>query len=287
MDHLGAGPERDHHPGACRAEPELLAQDLHVPAGRYRPGELHRAASVGTGRAARACSLRLRCGVLRVRWCGRDGGEGEDSGQTQRQQVLFSAGAGGAEPVRRDGHPYRLMRPGRVVFAHPRIDRGLRGGQISEGDGVIEELAARLPWNRSIFPVVVGERGWVSRWMIPLSRQIRSNSTSPPLPKRSVNCLPSSDKNLVRDAELAQRRGEGQADRSSGAPGHHRGDHAIPGMIIDPGHDLGLGPVSQERPADDVQLPQRHRLIAFPPQIAVLGRLRGPGSISPCRTRTR
>ena len=26
--------------------------------------------------------------------------------------------------------------------------------------------------------------------MIPLSRQIRSNSTSPPLPNRSVNCLP-------------------------------------------------------------------------------------------------
>ena len=44
--------------------------------------------------------------------------------------------------------------------------------------------------NRSIFPVVVGVRGWVSRWLIPLSRQIRSNSTSPPFPKRSVNCLP-------------------------------------------------------------------------------------------------
>jgi hypothetical protein len=52
----------------------------------------------------------------------------------------------------------------------------------------------REPWNRSIFPVVVGERGCVSRWVIPLSRQIRSNSTSPPLPNRSVNCLPLSVK---------------------------------------------------------------------------------------------
>jgi hypothetical protein len=39
-------------------------------------------------------------------------------------------------------------------------------------------------------PVVVGCRGAVSRWMMPLSRQIRSNKTSPPLPNRSVNCLP-------------------------------------------------------------------------------------------------
>ena len=30
----------------------------------------------------------------------------------------------------------------------------------------------------------------MSRWTMPLSRQIRSNSTSPPLPNRSVNCLP-------------------------------------------------------------------------------------------------
>src|SRR5207253_1178368 len=58
VDHLGAGPERDHHPGACRAEPELLAQDLHVPAGRHRPGELHRSAAIGTGQAARVRVLR-------------------------------------------------------------------------------------------------------------------------------------------------------------------------------------------------------------------------------------
>ena len=52
-------------------------------------------------------------------------------------------------------------------------------------------------------------------------------------------------------------------------------------MIIDPGHDLRLGPVGQERPADDVQLPQRHRLISFPPQVAVLGPLPRAGLDQP------
>jgi hypothetical protein len=46
-------------------------------------------------------------------------------------------------------------------------------------------------WNRSTFPVVVGERGWVSRWVMPFSRQIRSNSTSTGgWLNRPVNTLP-------------------------------------------------------------------------------------------------
>jgi hypothetical protein len=38
---------------------------------------------------------------------------------------------------------------------------------------------------------VVGERGLVNRWVMPFSRQIRSNSTSAGrgLPKRPVNCF--------------------------------------------------------------------------------------------------
>jgi hypothetical protein len=41
-------------------------------------------------------------------------------------------------------------------------------------------------------PVVVGDLGLVSRWVMPFSRQIRSNSTSAGrgLPNRPVNCLP-------------------------------------------------------------------------------------------------
>jgi hypothetical protein len=40
----------------------------------------------------------------------------------------------------------------------------------------------RLPWNRSTFPVVVGDRGAVSRWAIPLSRQIPSGPRASPEP---------------------------------------------------------------------------------------------------------
>jgi hypothetical protein len=49
----------------------------------------------------------------------------------------------------------------------------------------------RLWWNRSILPVVVGERTPVWRWEIPFSRQIRSNMTSTGWgPNRPVNTLP-------------------------------------------------------------------------------------------------
>jgi hypothetical protein len=46
--------------------------------------------------------------------------------------------------------------------------------------------------SRSIFPVVVGDRGLVSRWVMPFSRQIRSNSTSAGrgLMNRPVNTVP-------------------------------------------------------------------------------------------------
>ena len=47
----------------------------------------------------------------------------------------------------------------------------------------------KVRWNRSTFPVVVGDAGSVSRWAMPLWRQILSNNTSPPRPNRPVNCL--------------------------------------------------------------------------------------------------
>ncbi len=82
------------------------------------------------------------------------------------------------------------MRPVVVVELNPRVE-------VAPGllDGV-EHLPSknsrlRVLWNRSTLPVVVGERGAVSRWRMPLSRQIRSNTTSPePEPKRPVNTLP-------------------------------------------------------------------------------------------------
>ena len=48
-----------------------------------------------------------------------------------------------------------------------------------------------MRWNRSILPVVVGDRGWVNRCVIPFSRQIRSNNTSTGgWLNRPVNTLP-------------------------------------------------------------------------------------------------
>ena len=47
-------------------------------------------------------------------------------------------------------------------------------------------------WNRSTFPVVVGDRGLVLRATMPFSRQIRSNNTSTGFGRvnRPVNCFP-------------------------------------------------------------------------------------------------
>ena len=66
----------------------------------------------------------------------------------------------------------------------------------ANGSRTVSSSFCRVWCSRSIFPVVVGERGLVSRWEMPFSRQIRSNSTSAGrgLPNRPVNCLPLSDK---------------------------------------------------------------------------------------------
>ena len=55
--------------------------------------------------------------------------------------------------------------------------------------------ARRLGWKRSIFPIVVGLRGWVSRCSMPFCRQIASKSPSTGgWLKRPVNTLPLSVK---------------------------------------------------------------------------------------------
>jgi hypothetical protein len=123
------------------------------PLGGTGRGELHRAAAIGTGRPIRD----HRASRLRFRFVsGRDRGQGQGGGQPQRQQLQLGPGPGGAEPVRRDGHRDRLMRPGRVVLADPRIDCGLRGSQVRERDRIIEQLAAQ----RAVEPLdLPGGRG--------------------------------------------------------------------------------------------------------------------------------
>ena len=50
-------------------------------------------------------------------------------------------------------------------------------------------------WNRSTFPVVVGDRGAVNKCRTPFSMQTRSNNTGPgPGPNRAVNTFPLSVK---------------------------------------------------------------------------------------------
>jgi hypothetical protein len=99
---------------------------------------------------------------------------------------------------------------------------------------------------------------------------------------RPVNTVPLNVRqNLAGNPELPQRRGEREADRPPGGPGDDGGDDAVAGVVVDPGHDLGLGPVGQEHPADDVHLPKGHRLVAFPAQVAVPGSFPGAGLDKP------
>lgn len=80
-------------------------------------------------------------------------------------------------------------RTDRLLVDEP-VDRSLRRRQRGERAAVIEQLAAQSEVGSLDFPVVVGDPGWVSRWVIALCLQILSNNTSPPLPNRSVNCFP-------------------------------------------------------------------------------------------------
>jgi hypothetical protein len=78
---------------------------------------------------------------------------------------------------------------------------------------------------------IAGEDGSVTRWAAALSRQIRSNSTSPPLPERSVNCMLLVGEYLLRHAIAAQRLGEGQAHRPPGRSWDDRGGDAEPRLV--------------------------------------------------------
>ena len=83
------------------------------------------------------------------------------------------------EPFGRWPHPQRLMRTLGVVLDHPGVHGGL---QLPDGrvrrSAAVKHSARIVLCSRSTFPVVVGDRGAVSRCLIPFSAQIRSNNTS-------------------------------------------------------------------------------------------------------------
>ena len=91
---------------------------------------------------------------------------------------------------------------------------------------------------------------------MPLSAQIRSNITGPgPCPNRPVNTLPLSVRICSGTPCLAQRASQRLAHRPRRRPRHHLRAHDEPGMVIDPGHHLDLGAVSQVHAAHHVHLP--------------------------------
>jgi hypothetical protein len=61
--------------------------------------------------------------------------------------------------------------------------------------------------------------------------------------------------------------GERGTHGAAGCPAHHLRDDAEPGVVVQPGDHLGLRPVGEQDAADDVHLPQLHRLWPFPPQV--------------------
>ncbi len=125
-------------------------------------------------------------------------------------------------------------------------------------------------WKRSILPVVVGERGAVSRWVMPFSRQILSNSTSvSDRPNRPVNTLPLSVNISSGTPWRLQGLDEEPAHRAGGGPRHHPRTHAKPGVVIDPGQHLAFRAVRQQHPTHHVHLPQLHRPAPLP---ALIGR---------------
>jgi len=68
------------------------------------------------------------------------------------------------------------VRPKRVVEGGVVIECALHLGDGGEAPGR-SSSSRRVRWNRSILPVVVGERTAVSRWRIPFSG--RSGRTGP------------------------------------------------------------------------------------------------------------
>jgi hypothetical protein len=120
-------------------------------------------------------------------------------------------------------------------------------------------------------PVVVGDAGRVSRWVVPFSRQIRSNNTTAGrgLMNRPVKHGAVIRQHLLRHPIDTHGVQERLTDRPRGGAQDCPGDDAVPGMITDPGDDLHFRAGNQERAGRHVQLPQLHLHRAFPPLVVL------------------
>ena len=117
-------------------------------------------------------------GRLAVSWAGMRSSSGEDAGVNRL--------AGKAMPSDWCGRSV-------LYSARQASSAACSASMLSNGPWTSSSSRCRVWCSRSIFPVVVGEWILVSRWVMPFSRQIRSNSTStgtPGLWNRPVNTLP-------------------------------------------------------------------------------------------------
>jgi hypothetical protein len=91
---------------------------------------------------------------------------------------------------------------------------------------------------------------------------IKQHLATAPEPGRELFAVVCED--FVGDPVTLQRPGEREAHGPARGPHAGVGDDAEPGVVIDPGHDLDLAAIGQEHTTHDVELPQRHRGVAFP-----------------------
>ena len=102
-------------------------------------------------------------GLAAVSWAGTRSGSGEDAGANRL--------AGKAMPSDWCGRSV-------LYSCRQASSAACSASSAANGPCTSSSSRCRVWCSRSIFPVVVGEWGLVSRWVMPFSRQIRSNSTS-------------------------------------------------------------------------------------------------------------
>jgi hypothetical protein len=102
------------------------------------------------------------------------------------------AGTAGGRPKRSAGVRMPSAWCGRrVLYSTTQASTAACASATSANIRPASSSARTVLWNRSILPVVVGERTPVNRWVMPRSRHSRSNNTTPGgRPNRPVNTLP-------------------------------------------------------------------------------------------------
>jgi hypothetical protein len=139
------------------------------------------------------------------------------------------------------------MRPARVVFAHPVIQRGLRLQRRRERVRIVEQFAAQ----GLVEALDLAGRGRRARLREPVRDPVLAADLVEqhlPAPAEPIaELLAIVGEHLLRRAIALKRLGEGQADRAAGRALDHPPEHAEARVIIDPGHDPPLAYLPRPR----------------------------------------